>query len=304
MNRNRAKSNKRPVVVAVGEMLWDLLPSGKELGGAPTNFACQAQALGARAWPVSSVGRDALGQEILERLEALGLRHDLVQVHRNAPTGTVAVKVAPDGQPHFTIQENVAWDAIPANAAMLAVARRADAICFGSLAQRSPPSRRSIRRLVTAAPARALRIFDINLRQRFYSMEVIETSLRLANVVKLNDAELPIVAKMFRISGDVSEQLSSLARRFDLRLAALTRGARGSLLFERGRWSDHPGLRVRVRDSVGAGDAFTAAMALGILAGWALDEVNLRANEVAAFVCSKQGGTPTLPKSLRRAFLE
>jgi len=274
-------------VIGVGEILWDLLPSGKQLGGAPTNFAYHAHALGAEALIVSRVGSDPLGREILDRLRVLGLPTNGIGVDDTAPTGTVTVEVQPDGQPRFTIHENVAWDRIEAveNA-------QADAICFGTLAQRCPASRNAIRRNISGTRASALRVFDINLRQQFYSRDIIESSLGLANALKLNDAELPVLAAMFGLDGGARAQLAALARRFDLRAVALTRGAAGSLLLANGVWSEHAGIRVKVVDSVGAGDAFTAAWTLGLLAGQPLDTINQRANEVAAFVCTQSGATP------------
>jgi fructokinase len=279
-------------VIGVGEILWDLLPSGKQLGGAPANFAYHAHALGAEARVVSRVGDDSLGREILDRLRALGLPTSGVGVDATAPTGTVSVKLAADGQPRFTIHENVAWDRLTADEASLAFAAQADAVCFGSLAQRSPTSRASIHQLVAATPASALRVFDINLRQYFYSREIIESSLALANALKLNETELPVLAAMFGLAGDARAHLAALAQRFELRAVALTRGANGSLLLADGAWSEHPGLRVKVVDAVGAGDAFTAAWTLGLLAGQPLDEINQRANELAAFVCTQPGATP------------
>lgn len=285
--------------LAVGEILWDLLPSGKQLGGAPANFAYHAHALGAEARIVSRVGGDAQGREILDRLRALGLPTDGVGVDASAPTGTVSVELATDGQPRFTIHENVAWDRIVADKTSLAFAARADVVCFGSLAQRSEPSRSSVRELVAATAAAALRVFDINLRQHFYSRDVVEESLRLANVLKLNDAELPVLAAMFGLGGGVRNQLAALAQRFALRTVALTRGAHGSLLLAGDAWSEHSGLTVKVADSIGAGDAFAAALALGLLSGRQLDDINRHANEVAAYVCSQPGATPILPPSLR-----
>ncbi|MFA6563835.1 MAG: PfkB family carbohydrate kinase [Verrucomicrobiia bacterium] len=305
-------------VLAVGEILWDLLPSGKQLGGAPANFAYHAHALGAEVRVVSRVGNDPLGREILARLRALGLPTDGVGVDADAPTGTVSVELAADGQPRFTIHENVAWDRLVADEASLAFAAQADAVCFGSLGQRSEASRSSIRKLVVATPPTALRVFDINLRQHFHSRDIVEDSLRLANVLKLNDTELPVLAAMFGLSGGIREQLAALAERFGLHTVALTRGAHGSVLHvaaslrdagqDDGRsrsdratfaWSEHPGLTVKVVDSVGAGDAFAAAVALGLLAGHRLDDINRRANEVAAYVCSQSGATPVLPASFK-----
>ncbi len=289
---NAADNHANARILAVGEILWDLLPDGRQIGGAPANFAYHAHALGAEAMIVSRVGADPLGSEILERLCALSLPVKGVAVDPTAPTGTVSVELLPDGQPRFTIHEDVAWDRIAVDEVSLRYASQAGAVCFGSLAQRGEPSRTSIRRIVATTPAEALRVFDINLRQRCYSAEVIEASLKLANVLKLNDDELPVVTDMFGLCGDMRGQLAALAQRFQLRAVALTRGAEGCLLLVDGIWSEHPGFPVNVVDTVGAGDAFTAAMTLGLLAGWTPDTINRHANEIAAYVCSQRGATP------------
>jgi fructokinase len=289
-------------VLGIGEVLWDLLPAGAQLGGAPANFACHSRALGADAAIVTRVGRDARGREIRERLAGLGLPAGLVQVDELAPTGTVTVELDDAGVPRFTIHEGVAWDGLLATQEAVDVAYDADAVCFGSLAQRREPACGSIRRLVAATRPNALRIFDVNLRQHFHSRETVDESLRLANVLKLNDGELPVLASAYDLGGSVDEQLDALAMRFGLRLVALTRGDRGSRLRGPGGSSDHPGVEVAVRDTVGAGDAFTAALAMGLLLGWPLDETNARANEVAAFVCSCAGAAPALPPRLTAAF--
>jgi fructokinase len=290
-------------LVGIGEVLWDLLPGGRQLGGAPANFAYHACALGAEARVVSRVGRDEAGRELLRRLEQLGLATDAVEEDATAPTGTVTVDIKADGQPHFTIHENVAWDRIAGDLAGHRAVAAADAVCFGTLAQRSEASRRSIRALLKAAPAESLRILDVNLRQRYYSREIIEESLALANVLKVNETELEQLAKLFDLPGDERGRIDVLAQRFGLRMVAYTRGGSGSLLHCEGRWSEHPGVPVKVADTVGAGDSFTAALALGMLAGWPMDEINRQASEVAAYVCSQPGGTPELPERLRAPFL-
>jgi len=292
------QSDRRPVVVGLGEVLWDLLPGGKQLGGASANFAYHAQMLGAESWLVSRVGDDPLGREILARLQALQMATDGVTVDPRAPTGTVAIEVSAEGQPRFTICENVAWDQLAVTEFALAKVVRADAVCFGSLAQRHETSRAAIRSLVAATRPDALRIFDINLRQQFFSLAVIEASLQLANVLKINDEELPVLARLFGLQGGPAEQLAGLAQRFDLRLVALTRGARGSLFYSQGSYSEMAGLATHVVDTVGAGDSFTAMLTLGLLAGWELDRINRCANEVAAYVVSQPGATPRLPAHL------
>lgn len=287
------------VIVAVGEVLWDLLPAGKQLGGAPANFAYHARSLDADARLISRVGDDALGVEILERFRWLDLPTDAVQVDAKAPTGTVDVWLGPDGQPRYAIREGVAWDRIDADAAARALAARADAICFGSLAQRAESSRRAIRAIVEAAPPGALKVFDVNLRPPFVDGDVIAGSLGLADVLKLNDHELPELAGMFGLPTEPRQAIEGLAARFGLALVALTRGAGGSLLWAGGEWSDHPGRPAEVVDTIGAGDAFTATLVTGQLAGRPLEAINRHANEVAAFVCSQPGGTPALPEALR-----
>lgn len=291
------------IIVGVGEVLWDLLLTGTQLGGAPSNFAYHAHALGAQAHVITRVGNDDYGREVIRRFDTMGLPADTVQVDKTAPTGTARVELSGNGLAHFTIAENVAWDRIALSPEAIAVAATADAICFGSLAQRREVSRNTIQELVTAAPANALRVFDINLRQQFYSQKPIESSLRLANVLKLNDDELPILADMFALAGSTRQQIEQLAEQFSLRVVALTRGANGSLLYESGRWSDCGSRPVKVVDTVGAGDSFTAALVLGLLQHMDLEEINSIANEVARYVCSQAGATPPMPPEFARKFL-
>jgi fructokinase len=303
-------------VVGIGEVLWDLLLTGTQLGGAPANFAYHAHALGAYTQVITRVGSDDRGREIIRRFHEMSLPDAGVQVDATAPTGTATVELSGNGLAHFTVQQNVAWDAIAANDEALAIVSSANAICFGSLAQRCERSRNTIQKLVAATPTDTLRVFDINLRQQFYSREVIEQSLRLANVLKLNDDELPTLAEMFSFAGSRESQIENMARTFGLRLIALTRGEKGSLLYQRqepqrsletlqknsARWSDCQSRPVKVVDTVGAGDSFTAALVLGLLRKMDLDEINTIANEVARYVCSQPGATPTLPEEFAKKF--
>src|ERR1700686_4374161 len=220
-------------VIGVGEVLWDLLLTGPQLGGAPANFAYHAHALGSQAQVITRVGKDDYGREIIRRFHEMGLPETGVQVDETAPTGIAKVELSGDGLAHFTIQENVAWDHIAVTPEALAAAREADAICFGSLAQRCGPSRNTIQDLVAATLPGALRVFDINLRQQFYSRDVVEKSFQLANVLKLNDDELPRLADMFNLTGSTEDQIGQLAHTFGLRLVALTRGPNGSLLYQK-----------------------------------------------------------------------
>ena len=283
-----------PRVVGIGELLWDLLPTGAQIGGAPANFAYHAGALGAEARTISRVGADVAGHDLRTQLAALGVSTEYIQVDAAWPTGTVEVEIDAAGQPVYHITADVAWDHLQATPDALALVAGADAVCFGSLAQRHADSRAGIRALVAATPTDALRIFDINLRQHFFSPAIIDESLHLATVLKVNDVELPQLAAMFGMQGSEHAQMEQVAQRWQLRAVALTRGERGSALLTAHAWSEHPGVHVQVVDTVGAGDAFTAAMTLGLLAGWPLDAVNAQANQVAAFVASHAGGTPAL----------
>lgn len=296
--------SRRYFCIGLGEVLWDLLPGGRQLGGAPANFAYHAHALGAESLVVSRVGRDDLGRDLLERLNALGLATSGIAVDPVAPTGSVSVTLDPTGKPAYTIHLDVAWDLLEADPEGLRAAAGADAVCFGTLAQRHPVARESIRRLLQATRPDALCIFDINLRQRFWSREVIVESLALATVLKLNDEELPILADLLGWPADDDHRLlARLAERFDLRAVALTRGARGSLLWTAGRTWNWPGSDLKVADTVGAGDSYTAALALGLLSGKAPEDILRIAHRVADFVCTQSGATPPMPADFADEFV-
>lgn len=290
-------------VIGIGEVLWDLLPSGPQLGGAPANFAFHASQLGAQAQVITRVGDDARGREIMERLDQMGIADGTVQIDAFLPTGTTDVELEKGGVPKFTINANSAWDALELTSYGQEAVQRADAICFGTLGQRGPIASASIQGLVAAAPPESLCVFDVNLRQNFYTRQIIERSLAAANVVKLNAHELAVLSKMFGIRGDVSRQIEHLDRLFDLDVVALTRGEKGSLLYQAGNWSDRPGGKVDIVDTIGAGDAFTAALVMGLLNRFSLPEIHRIAAELAAFVCSQPGATPNLPPHLRAAFV-
>jgi fructokinase len=286
-----------PVVVGIGEMLWDVFPEGKKLGGAPLNFSHHCGQLGASAHPVSAVGADADGAEIRQILASKNLPDAQVQTDTAHPTGRVNVTLQ-NGKPTYEILAEVAWDYIRFDQNLWDLASRADAVCFGSLAQRSPVSCTTIQAFLEAMRPEALRIFDVNLRQNFYSKEILETSLRHANIFKLSDEELPTLARFFDLTGQVLNQLQALRGMFDLRLVAYTRGGEGSLLVTANETSDHPGIPTEVVDTVGAGDSFTATLCMGLLQNLPLAEINRRACQVASFVCSQSGATPQLPSNL------
>ena len=289
-------------VAGIGELLWDLLPGGREIGGAPANFAWHVHALGMTGLIVSSVGDDEDGREILERLRGLGLQRDHVSVDRVRPTGRSTVSLDLSGVPSFRVHENAAWDFIPFAPSLARVAGEIEAVNFGTLGQRSPASKETTLSFLSRTRPGAIRLFDLNLRPPHFTREVIEESLGLATAVKLNDSELSVVSEMLGFAGDERDRVRRIADVYDLDLAALTRGEKGSVLYSRERWSVHTGYKTRVVDTVGAGDAFAAALVAGMLARLDLDLVNDRANRVASFVCSRPGATPELPADLRRLF--
>jgi fructokinase len=287
-----------PLVVGIGELLWDLLPDGRQMGGAPANFAFHAQALGASSAIVSAVGDDRSGREILEELGRRGLERSGIAVVSGAPTGTVTVALDAGGIPHYTIHEGVAWDVLPWTTGLGDLAARADAVCFGSLAQRSPVSRTTIGAFLDATGPDCLRVLDLNLRQAYFSRETVHGLLGRATVLKLNDDELATVAGMLSFPGPESRVLAALLEAYPLSLIALTKGPSGSRLFGRGVDIIDPGHPVETADTVGAGDAFTAALVAGMLRRKGWEEIGERANRVAAFVCSRKGAWPDLPAEL------
>jgi fructokinase len=283
----------------IGEILWDMLPGERQLGGAPANFAYHFKALGGESLTISRIGDDEPGKAALAQLKEHGLDISAVTVDPNHMTGRVDVHVDANGVASYEFPDDVAWDHIEANDAATRALPTLDAVCFGTLAQRSPVSRRNITAMLQALPQKTLKIFDINLRQHFYSQELIESSLRMANVLKINDEELAIVGGMLAIHGTEQERMSRLIERFTLRLGVLTRGENGSLLMTPDQTSDFPGVAATVRDTIGAGDSFTAALALGWLQRLPLEEINQKAAQVAAHVCSQAGAMPVMPDTLR-----
>lgn len=287
--------SKQHIVVGLGELLWDLFPAGKQLGGAPANFAYITSLLGDHGIPASCLGQDALGAEALHRLGKLGLPTEFIQTDQEHPTGTVKVQVDSTGQPRFEISESVAWDFLSWTPQWQKLAQQTDAVCFGSLAQRCQYSGSTIRAFLRATQPAAARVFDVNLRQNFYSKQVLAESMKLATVIKLNQDELPRIMHLFdlehRLEMDSAQRLLSL---YDLKLVCLTRGNDGSLLVSSDECSEHHGFRVKVADTVGAGDAFTAALVHGYLRGTSLPQINENANRVGAWVASQPGATPAL----------
>jgi fructokinase len=294
------------LVLGIGEVLWDLLPDGPRLGGAPANFSVMAARLGGNALLLSRVGRDELGGQALEQLHLLPADSSLLQVDEEHETGRVTVAFV-GGEPQYTIHQPAAWDFLELTDSWLEVAERADALCFGSLAQRSQTSRQTIQALVEHSPATCLRVFDANLREPFYSADVIQSSLELATVLKMNDAEAPQILELLGLpvegepgSGMLELGAKRLLREFpSLQLVAVTRGKHGSLLVSRHETHAHPGIAVEVADTIGAGDAFTAAMTHSLLSGASLAKVNEAGNRWGAWVASQAGAMPELTEAER-----
>lgn len=292
----------RKQIIGLGEVLWDVFADGPRFGGAPANFACSAAGVGGRGVHVSvvtGVGNDALGEQGLEEFRKRNV--DVAHVTQlDCQTGQVLVQLDAQGQASYTFLEDTAWDNVAWTNDLRLLAQNTDAVCFGTLGQRSIVSRQTIRQFVHATPDRCLRILDINLRPPYWNDTVIRESLPLANVLKLNSDELPIVASCLLLQGNEEELMRQLLQRFSLRLVALTRGAAGSLLLSStGQRSELPGKKIMIVDTVGAGDAFTAALTVGLLQGRPLSEVHVWADRVAAFVCTQPGATPDFPDGFR-----
>jgi fructokinase len=282
---------KKPVIAGIGELLWDMLPTGKQLGGAPCNFAFHAMQAGCESYTISAVGQDFLGNELIDTLIQLGLSDEYIQ-KINYPTSTVTIKIDEHGHPDYTIHEGVAWDHIQWNAQILALAGELDAVCFGSLAQRNHESEQTVLSLISATKPGCLKVFDINLRQHYFAKETILQSIILADVLKLNDDELPVVTGYAGLSGDLRSQLSQLLNKMKLKYIVYTMGSKGSIIVSADEYSFIEAPTVTVADTVGAGDAFTAVFTAGILKGDALSVVHRKATEIAAWVCTQKGATP------------
>jgi fructokinase len=284
---------QRHIVVGLGELLWDLFPAGEQLGGAPANFAYITSLLGDEGIPASRLGQDVLGTDAVRRLGELGLSTEFIQKDADHPTGTVKVEVDRTGQPRFEISESVAWDFLAWTPQWQKLAQQADAVCFGSLAQRSKQSRTTIRRFLMALRKNAVRVFDVNLRQNFYTTQVLGESMKLATVVKLNHEELPKIMRSFELENRSEEDSARrILSSHEVKLVCVTRGNGGSLLVSADECSEHPGFKVKVADTVGAGDAFTAALVHGYLRRTPLAQINETANRVGAWVASQSGATP------------
>ena len=293
------KPNQKPVVVGIGELLWDLLPGGRRLGGAPANFAYHAAAQGMNAYAVSAVGDDQAGRDIFVELRSKALATDYVACLPEPKTGTVTVALA-NGIPAYTIHAPVAWDFIPFSESLAQLAAQADAVCFGTLAQRHEISAATIRRFLSLTRPDCLKVFDVNLRQQFFSAQRIEASLEQCDLLKISDEELPVVASLLKISGDDRGILLDLLRRYHLRQVVLTKGKDGSLFSDGQRFLEIPAFAFGPTiDTVGCGDAFTATLTAGLLSGQAPETAMRQASRVAGLVCANAGAMPEIPEDFR-----
>ena len=285
------------LIVGLGEILWDVFPHGAKLGGAPLNFSCSAAELAggkAEVVMVSAVGDDEMGRQAVKAIQQHGVQTESVQTNESE-TGQVLVELDSAGVASYRFAENSAWDHLTWNDDLQRLALKCSAVCFGTLGQRATQSRGTIQKFVAVTSETALRIFDINIRRPFYSEDIIRESLALANLLKLNEDELPELAAMCGLDGTNIDIMQQLADVFQLRGVALTQGSAGAILMWDGNLSEQPGIEVQVADTVGAGDAYTASMALGLLGLQDIDDVNRQAVKTAAYVCSQPGATMSFP---------
>lgn len=294
------------LILGIGELLWDILPEGPRLGGAPGNFSVMAGRLGNHAAILSRIGRDDLGRSAIKLLDPMPVDSSHIQIDPAHETGRVMVTLR-SGQPEYTIQQPAAWDSLELSDEWLQLAERADAICFGSLAQRSIESRQTIQTLAAQTSSACVRIYDVNLRPPFFSSEIVQESLELATVVKMNDSEVPQVLAILGLPLNDEAPASRLrvgAERLlaefpTLRMVAITCGGHGSLLVTNDEWHQHPGVPVQMADTIGAGDAFTAAMTHYMLRGADLATLNEAGNRWGSWVASQSGAMPELTEAVR-----
>ena len=285
-------------IVGIGEVLWDVFPTGKKLGGAPANFAYHVSQFGLEGLAVSAVGRDPLGEETVSALDEHGLHYHIDRVEE--PTGTVQVTLDENGVPQYEIKTGVAWDNIPFTEELSRIAASTKAVCFGSLAQRGEVSRQTIGWFLDAVPADCMKVFDINLRQSFYSKEIIEDSLRRADILKINEEEIVTVSRMFGISEtEYAPVCRKLMEDYSLKMLILTCGAVGSYVFYDGGMSYIDTPKVKVADTVGAGDSFTGAFVASILQGKGVEQAHRIAVGVSAYVCTMSGAMPNVPSEVK-----
>ena len=282
-------------IAGIGEVLWDVLPELEVLGGAPVNFAYQVNALGATGVPITTVGMDERGKKVYKALSEKGVDTSAISTTPHFPTGFVRVQLSEQGSATYSFPDDVAWDHLEINYAAKQLQPRLDGICFGTLAQRSKRTHHVILDYLDGLASSTLKIYDVNLRQHFYTIEIIEKSLQRADILKLNDEELVLMSELFCHQNGEASFLHYLIKQYDLAMAVLTRGAAGSILVTPDSKSTLQGSNIVVADTIGAGDAFTAALVIGYLQGLSLDDIHRRAHQLSAFVCTQQGAMPFVP---------
>jgi fructokinase len=289
-------------IAGIGEILWDILPGGKKLGGAPSNFAYHVSALGHKGVVVSRIGDDAYGKEIIYQLKELNLITNYIQIDKNKPTGVVEVKMDNTGQPDYIIKDCAAWDFIDWSEKFNILLKTVDAVCFGTLAQRNIISRSTILIFLKKINKNAVKVFDINLRQGFYNKQIIEESLKFANILKLNTGELGILSELFTINKKFNEKdkCRFLINNYALDLICLTKGEEGSILIDKNSFFESAAYPYKITDRVGAGDAFTAVMIINYLAGYSIDLISIFANKLASWVTSKDGAMPVYDPLIKK----
>ena len=285
------------VIAGLGEVLWDCLPEGRKLGGAPANFAYHASQFGFPAYAISAIGNDELGDQTVKELENKQLKYIMPRI--DFPTGTVQVQLDEEGVPTYDIKRDVAWDNIPLTSEIEDIAKHCGCVCFGSLAQRNTVSHNTIHHFLASTPMDCLKIFDINLRQNFYTKEIIQESLSACDILKINDEELVTIGRLFGYPGlDIENKCYLILGKYNLKMLVLTCGTNGSYVFEPGLKSFQPTPKVEVADTVGAGDSFTGSFAAAILSGMPMQEAHKLAVEVSAYVCTQPGAMPKIPEHL------
>lgn len=280
----------KKLIVGLGEILWDVFPSGKVLGGAPANFAYHINQTGHEGYVISSIGKDDLGREIMGQLSKYNLPH-IIQ-HSDYPTGTVQVTLDREGIPSYRITDNVAWDFIEFSPLVEELAKKTSAVCYGTLAQRNDVTRNTFFKFFRSMPTNSLKIYDVNLRLNYYSKEIIEQSLIVADILKINEDELNVLCDLFNVAGDETDRCKKVIVLFSLDIVILTKGSEGSNIITEMNNSFLTTPKVKVEDTVGAGDAFTAAFVASYLNGESIETAHRRAVNVAAYVCTKKGAMP------------
>lgn len=287
------------IVVGMGEVLWDMLPEGKKLGGAPANFACHVSQLGFDSCVVSAVGNDELGKAIAEQLSKKNINMLVSTVPY--PTGTVQVSLKEKGVPCYDITQNVAWDNIPFTNELKSLAEKTVAVCFGSLAQRSEVSRAAVNGFLSALDRNICRyrVFDVNLRQKFYTREILNASMERCNILKINDEELVELGAIFGYHGEIESVCREIREDYNLDMLILTCGEVGSYIFYDSKVSYQETPVVKVADTVGAGDSFTAAFVVALLKDMSVEDAHKNAVKVSAYVCTREGAVPEIPDDLK-----